>query len=113
MKRPFLILAGLLLHVCGAASLRAHEAFKLTGKIVNYDKPTLTVATNEHGTIKVKCEGDFATILYKGKAATTAELKPGRSAVIDAWGDNLEDAEVLEISVDPPKAPAKPATNVK
>ena len=112
MKRTLIALAGLLLLVAAAASLQAHVNFDLTGKIVKYEKPTLTVATNEHGTIKLKCEADFATIKYQGKDATVDDLKPGRSVIINAWGDNLEEAEVLEIDVDPPKAaPKAPAKN--
>ena len=110
MKRARIALASLVLLVAAAAALQAHVNFDLTGKIVGYDKPTLTVATNEHGTIKLKCEADFATIKYQGKDGTIADLKPGRSVIINAWGDNLEEAEVLEISIDPPKTAPKPAS---
>ena len=63
MKRRWIALAGFLLLTCVAASLHAHDTFTLTGKIVQYDRPTLTSQNaNEHGKLDIKCDGSFATI---------------------------------------------------
>src|SRR5580704_8877045 len=105
MTRRFLIFAGLLL-VCGAAGLQAHVAFRVTGKITKWDRPTLTVVSKEHGTVMIKVEDDFAEILLKGKPAATKDFKAGQNVVIDAWGDTITDLEALKVSVVSPATPA-------
>ena len=102
MKRHSMLFAALLL-VCAAAPLLAHESFRFTGTITKWDRPTMVVATKENGTVAIKVEDDFATILYQGNSATTGELRVGRSVVVDAWGDSITDAEALKVSIDPPK----------
>lgn len=106
-KRFLMIFAGLLLVACGAALLHAHVSILVTGKIVKWDRPWLTVSSKEHGVVKIKVEDDFATILHAGKPGALTDLKVGHQVLIDAWGDTLDDAEALKVDIDPVKTPQK------
>ena len=107
MKKYFMLLAGLALFAGGATLAGAHVSILVTGKIVKWDRPWLTVADKQHGTVKIKVQDDFATLLHAGKPGTLADIKVGHSVIIDAWGDSLDDAEALKVDVDPVKAPPK------
>jgi hypothetical protein len=101
------ILAGVLLLTAAAAVVHAHVNFKLTGKITKWDKPWMTMDSREHGSVKVKVEDDFATILRAGKPGTLADLKVGHEVDCDGWGDTIDDLEALQIDIDPVKTPDK------
>ena len=82
-------------------------AFKLTGKITKWDNPWMTMNSREHGSVKVKIQDDFATILHAGKPGTLADLKVGHEIVVDGWGDSIDDLEALKVDIDPVKKPAQ------
>jgi hypothetical protein len=99
MMRP--ILLGIVMFavvMSDAVSLRAHEQFRIIGKIVKFEKLQLIVDTafSERFVLNLQ-EG---TLVQRDKKRVPAtELKVGRSVVVDVSGDTLYDDNLFVIAV--------------
>jgi hypothetical protein len=81
-----------------AVSLRAHEQFRIIGKIVKFENLQLVVDStfSERFVLNLQ-EG---TLVQRDKKRVPAtELKAGRSVVVDVSGDTLYDEYLFVISV--------------
>jgi len=81
----------------------AHDNFRVIGTVAAYDAPLLQVKDRSGKATVVRLDKQTAITRDK-KKVEAAELKVGRSVVVDAWGDDESDLLALEIRIVPPIA---------
>jgi hypothetical protein len=99
-------ITGLLLIAVAGTPVRAHEKFRFVGVLSKIDPKAGTLD------ITYKAEGkdslvtvyltEATSITRDGKKLAKSALKNGLYVVVDAWGDDYDDLEALEIRVVPP-----------
>lgn len=99
-----LIRAVLAALVLGAAPAAAHDEFRIIGTVARVQDAMLQVKNRDGKTIAVRLDKQTVVTRDKKKVAP-AELKPGLSVVVDAYGDTEDDSLALEIRIVPPIAP--------
>lgn len=83
----------------------AHDNFRVIGTLTKHANSTIEVKTKEGRLTSMRL--DKQTEVSRDKKKVDAnELKPGLSVVVDAYGDSLEDSDLLavEIRIVPPIA---------
>ena len=83
----------------------AHDNFRVIGTLTKHANSTIEVKTKEGRLTSMRL--DKQTEISRDKKKVDAkELKPGLSVVVDAYGDSLEDSDLLavEIRIVPPIA---------
>jgi hypothetical protein len=83
----------------------AHDNFRVIGTLTKHANSTIEVKTKEGRLTSMRL--DKQTEISRDKKKVDAkELKPGQSVVIDAYGDSVEDSDLLavEIRIVPPIA---------
>jgi hypothetical protein len=91
--------------VMTAAYAFAHDNFRVIGTLTKHANSTIEVKTKEGRLTSMRL--DKQTEISRDKKKVDAkELKPGLSVVVDAYGDSLEDSDLLavEIRIVPPIA---------
>lgn len=108
MTRRIITLATLLVLALGAASVRAHEAFRIIGTVATMKPTQLAVKTKQGRTVYIELTKKTIVLRDKTKVPAT-ELKPGLSVVVDALGDDDSDLTAKQVRIVPPiaSAPAK------
>jgi hypothetical protein len=83
----------------------AHDNFRVIGTLTKYANSTIEVKTKEGRLTAIRVDKQTAISRDKKKVEAT-ELKAGQSVVVDAYGDSLEDSDLLatEIRIVPPIA---------
>lgn len=109
MKRALAILAVVAM-AGGASMLSAHENFRVVGTITKVTDRELDVKNRDSKTYTLDLTG--RTIVKRDKEKdelALSALKVGQSVVVDAYGDDENDLEALEIRIVPPigSRPAK------
>jgi hypothetical protein len=104
MIRRILSFAFLMTTILGlsASQLIAHDEFRIIGTVTKLEGSQLQVKTKEGKSVAIKIDGQ--TFIHRDKEkekVTPAELKAGRSVVVDALGDSEEDLLALEIRIVP------------
>jgi hypothetical protein len=90
----------------GAGQGFAHDDFRVIGTLTKHQASRIEVKNGEGKTISIRLDKQTVITQDKKKVDTT-ELKVGRSVVVHAYGDSLDDADLLaiEIRIVPPIAP--------
>jgi hypothetical protein len=102
MMKPIAIIAIVAL-AAGAASLSAHEHFRIVGTITKLSATEMDVKNKESKTYTVDLTKK--TVVKREKDKTElglSALKVGQSVVVDAYGDDEFDLEALDIRIVPP-----------
>ena len=89
----------------GVGTALAHDNFRVIGTVTKFANSTIAVKTKEGKVASMRV--DKQTVISRDKKKVDAsELKAGLSVVVDAYGDSLEDSDVLaiEIRIVPPIA---------
>jgi hypothetical protein len=91
-----------------AATLDAHEDFRVIGTISKHAGSTLAVKSRDGKTASIRIDKQTAISKDK-KKVDAAALTVGLSVVVDAYGDSEDDLLALDIRIVPPigRAPAK------
>ena len=101
MKRIIFAMLVVAVIVCMVSPLLAHEKYRIIGTITKFEKSQLEVKATKDGKI-YKIALDNLTIVRRDKQkVTTTELKAGRSVVVDALGDSIQDLVAVEIRLVP------------
>jgi cell division protein FtsL len=104
-KRLVIALCALVL--AGAATVAAHDRYRIVGTVTKLTADEITVKQLKDNTL-VEMDIDQNTkVTRDGKAAKKADVKVGGSVVIDALGDSILDLVVLEIRLVPAIPAAK------
>jgi hypothetical protein len=105
MKRSMMMFLIAAILALGAGRAWAHDNFRVIGTLTKYANSTIEVKTKEGRIAKMRVDKQTAISRDK-KKVDAKELKAGQSVVIDAYGDSLEDSDVLaiEIRIVPPIA---------
>jgi hypothetical protein len=82
----------------------AHENFRVIGMLTKHQDSRIDVRNREGRTISIKLDKQTEVTQDK-KKVDVAELKVGRSVVVDAYGDTEDDLLALEIRIVPAIAP--------
>ena len=104
MKRVLMLaLAAVIVLATGQAF--AHDNFRVIGTLTKHANSTIEVKTKEGRLTTMRLDKQTAISRDK-KKVDAAELKPGQSVVVDAYGDSLDDSDLLaiEIRIVPPIA---------
>lgn len=94
------ILAAILITASSPSAI-AHEEFRLVGVVTKVSATSLSIrpqGAKADNPVKLDRQTAFAR---DGKKVARAELKPGQTAVVDAYGDSLEDLLALEVRIVP------------
>jgi hypothetical protein len=100
MMRRRIILLTLTLVVFTATHLLAHDEFRIVGTISKVTTTQVQVKTAQAKIYSIKLDSQTLVSRDKNKV-TTAELKAGRSVVVDAIGDTEDDLLALEVRLVP------------
>jgi hypothetical protein len=108
MNRRMMILAALAT-LTFAAGAWAHERFRIVGTITSRNAKGIEVQTQAGKKVSIALNKGTAVTRDK-KPVPAAELKKGRSVVVDAVGDDLSDlvAEEVKLVAALPPPPKKP-----
>ncbi|OGA52543.1 MAG: hypothetical protein A3G25_00010 [Betaproteobacteria bacterium RIFCSPLOWO2_12_FULL_63_13] len=108
MTRRLTISAAFALLLLGAPGMSAHDEFRIIGTIAKRQESQLDVKTKEGKTISIALNKETFISRDKKKVAI-AELRIGRSVVVDALGDSIDELVALEVRLVPSlaAAPAK------
>ena len=93
--------------VLSATPLLAHDEYRIIGTISRLQGSQLQIKNKDAKTFTVKLNGE--TFIHRDKEkekVSTAELKTGRSVVVDALGDSEADLLALEVRIVPAIAPS-------
>ena len=106
MMKPLMTLALAVAVVLGASQTFAHDHFRVIGTLTKHQDSRIEVKNREGRTTSIRLDKQTEVTQDKKKVETT-ELKVGRSVVVDAYGDSLEDSDLLalEIRIVPTIAP--------
>jgi hypothetical protein len=99
MRTLFALMMAALL--AGAGGLAAHEEFRIIGTIAKHAGAVITVTQRDGALATIRIDKQTAITRDKNKV-DAAELKVGRTVVVDAYGDNEDDLLALEIRIVPP-----------
>jgi hypothetical protein len=90
--------------VAGAATLAAHDEYRIIGTVTKITANTLAVKQTKDGKVfTMKTDANTLVSRDKKKVART-EIKAGGHVVVDALGDTLDDLLVVEVRLVPPPA---------
>ena len=105
MKHRLVTLMLAAVFVVTAAYGFAHDNFRVIGTLTKHANSTIEVKTKEGRLTSMRLDRQTAISRDK-KKVDAKELKPGQSVVVDAYGDSLEDSDLLavEIRIVPPIA---------
>jgi hypothetical protein len=106
MKRSLMPLVMLMVVVFGAASLFAHEHFRVIGTLTKLEKVEIAVKNKDGKTLSIRMDKQTKVTRDKTKVAVS-ELKVGQSVVVDAYGDDESDLLALDVRIVPAIAPKK------
>jgi hypothetical protein len=95
-RRGFALAAALLL--LGAMHLSAHEKFRIVGTVIKVHVGQLDVKAADGQTYEIDMDAKTRVTRNKKKVAA-AELKAGRSVVVDALGHDMFDLVAVEIQL--------------
>ena len=101
MTRRLMILGILALLAVRAAPATAHDEYRIIGTITKVTAKALDVKQTKDGTTISMSMDEAALVTRDKKKVSATELKTGRSVVVDASGDSLDDLVVLEIRIVP------------
>jgi len=105
MMRRAMILGTLMIAFLGVTLLSAHDEFRVIGTITKLQDSKLEVKTKEGKTISIAMKKD--TLVYRDKQKVAAtELKVGRTVVVDALGDSIDELLALEVNIVPAIVPS-------
>ena len=101
MTRRLMVVAVLAVLALGATTVTAHDDYRIIGIVEKVTAKTLDVKQTKDGKI-ISMQMNGETIVTRDKKKVDrAELKTGLSVVVDAWGDSLNDLQVLEVRLVP------------
>jgi hypothetical protein len=93
------VLAGLVM--CSAATLSAHDEYRIIGTVVKITATQIDVKQMKDGkTIRIVVDKQTKVTKDK-KPAAFNQIKAGGSVVVEALGDSLSDLQALEIRLVP------------
>ena len=98
-------LMGLFALLIGAASLSAHENYRIIGTIAKVNGTTVDVKQTKDGKVISMEMIKTSQVTRDKKPVPATELKAGANVVVDAHGDSLDELDVVEIRLVP--APKK------
>ena len=113
MIRHLRLAGAVAMFLCLAPSLIAHDNFRVVGTIAKRVEKTkiqdllIDVAVENWDTVKEIHVDAGTQITRDKKPVDPRELKVGVYVVVDAWGDNYESLQALQIRIVPPIAPTK------
>jgi hypothetical protein len=84
--------------VVTAAYAFAHDNFRVIGTLTKHANSTIEVKTKEGRLTSMRLDKQTEISRDKKKMAAK-ELKPGQSVVVDAYGDSLEDSDLLAVEI--------------
>ena len=87
--------------MAGAASVRAHDDFRIIGTLLKHENSKIEVKNKAGKTISIRLDRQTA-ISRDNKKVAASELRVGQSLVVDAYGDTEDDSLALEIRIVPP-----------
>jgi hypothetical protein len=93
-------LAIFILTVVSGLRLSAHDEFRIIGSLTRVTTNEIDVKQKDSKTVTIKMNKETLVTRDKKKVAA-AELKKGRSVVVDALGDDLSDVLALEVRIVP------------
>jgi hypothetical protein len=97
-------IAMFILFVVSAPRVSAHDEFRIIGSLTRVTEREIDVKQKDSKTVTIKMNKETLVTRDKKKVAA-AELKKGRSVVVDALGDDLSDVLALEVRIVPDIAP--------
>jgi hypothetical protein len=101
MTRRLAVVAVLVGVVFGTTATFAHEEFRIIGTVQKVTATRLDIKQTKDGQI-ISMTIDAETIVTRDKKKVNrAELKTGLNVVVDAFGDRLDDLQVLEVRLVP------------
>jgi hypothetical protein len=101
-----IILASFVVILCGAVLLRAHDVYRIVGKITELSNTSLSLMEENGQTIGVKLRG--GTQVWRAmKKVPRTELKVGLNVEVRGWGEDDRDLEAMDITIVPPPKPSK------
>jgi hypothetical protein len=101
MIRPMTMLLTAAVLMCAAAPALAHDDFRVIGTLTKHQASAIEVKSKQGKTTSIRLDKQTA-ITQDKKKVDAAELKVGRSVVVDAYGDSEDDLLALEIRIVPP-----------
>jgi hypothetical protein len=87
-----------------AVLLSAHEKFRIIGTVDKASAKELYVKQSKDGKVIGMDFTEKSVVTRDGQNVAITQLKPGLSVVVDAFGDSLDELEVLEVKIVPPPA---------
>jgi hypothetical protein len=96
IRRGFAVAAALLL--LGAMPLSAHEKFRIVGTVLKVQATQLDVKAADGQTYEIDMDAKTRVTRNK-KSVAMAELKAGRSVVVDALGHDMFDLVAVEVQI--------------
>jgi hypothetical protein len=95
-----IVIAAAIVTVLAAASVRAHDEFRIIGTVTAAQPTQLQVKSREGKALSIKVNDN--TLVYRdNKKVDRSELKAGRFVVVDALGDTIDDSLALEVRIVP------------
>lgn len=99
MTRRLMIFVTSAVLMFGAAQLLAHEEFQISGTVISRQGLRLEVKTSVDGR-KVSIGLTEGTTIWRDKKkVAVTELKPGRTVLVDAYGDSEADCIAFEVLI--------------
>lgn len=95
-RRAFAVAAALL--VLGGLHLSAHEKFRIVGTVIKVHAAQLDVKAADGQTYEIDMDAKTRVTRNK-KPVAMAELKAGRSVVVDALGHDMFDLVAVEVQL--------------
>jgi hypothetical protein len=96
------LLATITLFITCALPISAHEKFRIIGTVEKASAKELYVKQSKDGKVIGMDFTDTSLITRDGKKVAITQLKAGSSVVVDAFGDSIDELEVLEVKIVPP-----------
>ena len=91
------------------ATVRAHQDYRIVGTLTRVQKTAIQVKTKDE-TISIKLDEETYVTRDDVARLPNAELKRGRSVVVEATGDSYKDLVALRVRIVPDIKPS-PASN--
>ena len=101
MSRRVVLLSILFVIAAAARPLSAHENVRVIGILERHLDSTIAVKKNTGKTVSIKIDKQ-TEIRQNDKKVDATALKAGQDLVVDAYGDNEDDALAIVIRIVPP-----------
>jgi len=86
----------------GSTVAFGHEEFRVIGTLTKHEDSMIEVASRDGATRSIRLDGQ-TLVVRDAQDVDVAELEPGLTVVVDAYGDSLDaDLLALEIRIVPP-----------